>query len=223
MKKLFIIANWKSYKTQVEAVDWLEKSLEFRIQNSELKEKEVIVCPSFTLLSEVSFFIQENKLSLKVGAQDISPFGEGAYTGAVHAKQVKEFSDYTIIGHSERRRFFHETDEILAKKVMLAKEAGLISVYCVQSKEELVPEDVEIVAYEPVTAIGTGNPDTPENAQAVAEAIRSQFPHVHYVLYGGSVKPENVLSFTSLPAIHGVLVGGASLSPDTFFQLAHNA
>ena len=105
----------------------------------------------------------------------------------------------------------------------MAKEAVLTPIYCVQSKEESVPDSVEIVAYEPVTAIGTGNPDTPESAQAVAEAIKSHFPHVQYVLYGGSVKPENVDSFTDLPAIHGVLVGGASLSPDTFFQLANNA
>jgi len=221
MKKLYIVANWKSNKTQVEAIDWVEKWIE--ISKPIPEEKTVIVCPSFTLLSEISFFVAEHKLPIKIGSQDIAPFESGAYTGAVNAGQVKEFGEYAIIGHSERRKYFGETDELLAKKVDLAKKAGLVPVYCVRGKEDSVPEGVTIVAYEPVAAIGSGNPDTPENAHAVAETIKTSYPFVQYVLYGGSVTPENVSSFTQQELISGVLVGGASLKAEVFFELANNA
>lgn len=223
MKKTYIIANWKSNKTQIEAIDWLEQVVSSKYPVASIENKEIIVCPSFTLISEVSFFVLENSLPIKIGSQDISQFSSGAYTGAVNANQVKEFGEYAIIGHSERRRFFNETDEILEKKVILAKEAGLIPIYCVQGKDDKVPADVILVAYEPVTAIGTGTPDTPENANAIASAITSKNPQVQYVLYGGSVTPDNVATFTSLSSISGVLVGGASLKSDIFFQLANNA
>ena len=226
MKKLFIIANWKSNKTQLEAIDWLEffqEKISDLVLTTSDKEKEAIVCPSFTLLSEMSFFIEENKLPIKIGSQDVSPFSMGAYTGAINAQQVKEFGTYAIIGHSERRRYFNETDDTLAKKAQLAEEASITPIYCVQGQDDAVPPDVILVAYEPVAAIGSGHPDTPESANTVAESIKARNPHVQYVLYGGSVTPDNVLNFTNQSSISGVLVGGASLHAETFFQLINNA
>lgn len=221
MKKLFIIANWKSNKLQVDAIDWLEQAEEKKLVFPE--HKTVIVCPSFTLLSDVSFFIKGHALPLSVGSQDISPYPMGAYTGAIHGEQIKEFCDYTIIGHSERRRFFQETNEMLSLKVTRALAANLLPIYCVQGKDDPIPTECSLVAYEPVTAIGTGKPDTPENANAIAREIKTAYPHVTYVLYGGSVTPENVAGFCALDALNGVLVGGASLDPDIFLQLAQNA
>lgn len=214
MKKLFVVANWKSNKTTIEAENWLQV-----VQNS---EKEVVICPPFTLLSLVSSEVRSKQLGVKVGAQDISPFNEGAYTGEVTAKQIKEFADYVIIGHSERRKNFGETDEILFEKMRLAKENGLIVIFCVQGKETKIPVNTDIVAYEPINAIGTGNPDTPENADDVAAYFKANF-QVSGVLYGGSVTAANVNSFTQKPNIDGILVGNASLDAQEFYKLIKNA
>jgi triosephosphate isomerase len=134
---------------------------------------------------------------------------------------MKDLVDYTLIGHSERRKNFLETDEILFKKVEMAKSAGLKVIYCVPDAMTKIPENVEIVAYEPITAIGSGNPDTPENASTVARAIKNQ--GILAVLYGGSVTSENVHHFTKEDAIDGVLVGGASLKPVEFSSIIASA
>ena len=209
MKKLFIVANWKSNKLLAD-IDFYTTS--FKEESS--VDKEVIICPPFTLLSALRTLIDEKKLLYKLGAQDISPYEAGAYTGEVNGKQIKEFCDYVIIGHSERRTNFGEGDEMLKKKVKQALLSGLTPIYCIQDENTFVPEGVSLIAYEPVSAIGTGNPDTPENAEKVATAVMSKNPHIRFVLYGGSVTSENIASFVHLEHISGVLVGGASLDHD---------
>src|ERR1700753_1641251 len=125
MKKLFIIANWKSNKTVADAKAWLE---EFKKANPSFTadEREIIVCPPFTLLSEMKAFIDANNLPIKLGTQDISPFAEGAYTGAINAKEAKDFVTHAIVGHSERRRLFHETDEEVLAKIKHLLEKGIM-------------------------------------------------------------------------------------------------
>src|SRR5579872_3663207 len=110
MKKLYIIANWKSYKTTQEAKDWLIEAKKMLSEKPLTENKVFVLCVPFTLLSLVSQFIHENSLPIFVGSQDISPFGMGAYTGEINAAQIKEFANYALIGHSERRRYFHESD-----------------------------------------------------------------------------------------------------------------
>jgi triosephosphate isomerase (TIM) len=219
MKKVFIVANWKSNKTESEAREWLDG---FKIQDLELTNKEIIICPSFTLLPNLKSYFLNHKSSVRLGSQNISSFGEGAYTGEVNGKQIEELADYVIIGHSERRNNFKETDEIIFKKFKLAKEAGLNIIYCVQGKETKIPENADTVAYEPVYAIGTGNPDTPENADKVGIYFKAN-SQVRNVLYGGSVTAANVNSFTQMPNLDGVLVGKASLDPSEFLQIIKNA
>ncbi len=220
MKKQFIIANWKSNKTGKETQEWLE---EFTVHSSLLREDTiVIVCPPFPLLPAVSHYFMQHHENLAVGSQDISPFPEGSYTGAVSGKLLHEFATYAIIGHSERRNYFHENTEELAKKVALALSCGITPVYCISEKGEKIPQGVQIVAYEPITAIGSGSPEDPAAVEAVASFIK-QKNSVVYVLYGGSITPENVNQYTSLPSIHGVLVGGASLSSSTFAEIIHHA
>lgn len=229
MKKTFIIANWKSNLTSSKANEWLVKIANSKSPASPRGEqivnsdnKEVIVCPPFTLLKDIELGIKSHELGFKVGSQDISPFDEGAYTGEVNGKQIKEFADYVIIGHSERRQNFSETDEILFKKVELAKKYELIPIFCVQGKETKIPTGSNIIAYEPIDAIGTGHPDTPENAQDVASFFKNNH-NVQYVLYGGSVTSKNVKEFTKMPDINGVLIGGASLDPLEFLKIVQNA
>lgn len=215
MNKLFIVANWKSNMTTSEVEDWLE---EFRVQ-----QKGIVVCPSFTLLQDIKLYIINHKFRLMLGAQDISPFEPGAYTGEVNGEQIKEFAEYVIIGHSERRKNFHETDQLLEKKVQQSLKHELTPIFCVQDANTKIPQGVFLVAYEPIFAIGTGNPDTPENANKVALEIKNKNKTVQYVLYGGSVNSQNVHSFTSEEAINGVLVGGASLKAKEFTKIIAHA
>lgn len=205
--------------TSLEAKAWLDG---FKIYDLGFTDKEIVICPPFTLLSEVESRIKNQELRIKVGAQDISPFDEGAYTGEVSASLLKEFADYVLIGHSERRKNFLESDEILFKKVALAKQYGLIPIFCVQGKETKIPSNIDVIAYEPIDAIGTGHPDTPENAEDVASFFKNN-NNVSYVIYGGSVNSENVNSFTKMPDIDGVLVGGASLDVQEFYAIIQNA
>lgn len=220
MKHLFIAGNWKSHKTSVESKEWLEKfSSLYPLPSTNLN---VVLCAPFTLLGPLQWHITQKGLSLELAAQDVSPFGEGAYTGEVSSRQIKEFADWVLIGHSERRKHFGETDEQLAKKVEQARSAGLKIVYCVQDADIAVPTGVDVVAYEPYFAIGTGQSDTPEKANTVIAAIKAK-TGVATVIYGGSVTHENVASFISQESIDGVLSGGASLDPEKFSKLIEAA
>ncbi|MBI2404986.1 triosephosphate isomerase [Candidatus Gottesmanbacteria bacterium] len=217
MKSLFIAGNWKSNKTITEAMEWL-RNFQFPISNFQLKNTSIILCVPFTLLQIFKEQIKESGLPIALGAQDVSPFPEGAYTGEVSARQIQEFADWVIIGHSERRKYFGETDTLLKEKVLHAKEMGLKTIYCVPDETTIVPAGVDVVAYEPVWAIGTGKTDTPQHASHVTSVIK-QKSSVATVIYGGSVTPDNVAAFIAQPFIDGVLAGGASLDPQTFFKL----
>jgi triosephosphate isomerase len=228
MKKLFLVANWKSHKTVTDAhtfmINFLNKGfIEWMHKEDADSAKKVIICPPMLLLSELAKLLEHTELKVPIflGAQDVSVFAEGAHTGEVAASELKGLVSYVIVGHSERRQEFAETDEVVAKKVSEAKRQGLEPIVCVQSKSTPVPEHVRIVAYEPVEAIGTGHPDTPEDAEDVAVSFKEQ--GISYVLYGGSVTPENVYDFTSLEHIDGVLVGGASLDPLSFAHIIQRA
>lgn len=220
MKKLSIIANWKSNKTESEARGWLQY-LSSKMYDLP-PNKSIVVCSPFTLLTNMKSYIIDNKLSISLGAQDVSPFGEGQYTGEVNGRQVKEYADYVIIGHSERRKYFLENKEMIKKKVLMAKQSGLIPVVCIQDESEEISQGVEIVAYEPSFATGTGNADTPEDANEVARIVKTKNNTIN-VLYGGSVTASNVKSFTQMPYIDGVLVGSSSLNPQEFLAIVNNA
>jgi triosephosphate isomerase (TIM) len=214
---VYIVANFKSYKTENEAKIWLEE-----IRSAHLPtDKKIIICPPFTLLPLFKSYIQKHALTLFLGAQNLSQFEEGPFTGEENAKQVKEFADYVLVGHSERRTNFNETVDILAKKTHAAIKNNLNPIYLVQSEKEIIPDGVNIVAYEPVFAIGSGTPDTPENADEVSSVLKQK--QDLEVLYGGSVNSENVKTFTSMPNISGVLVGGSSLSAQEFLKVVDNA
>lgn len=218
-----LVANWKSNKTIEETEKWLHDFSEgFNEEKISVGRKKIIIAPSFTSLEHARYCAENLNLSVEFAAQDISPFAEGAYTGAVNGKQIKKLADYVIIGHSERRRYFGETDEMLEKKVSMALHFGLTPIFCIQDENTPVPQGVKSVAYEPPSAIGTGNPDTPENANNVANKVKDRYD-ITYVLYGGSVTGQNVSSFIQMSSIHGVLVGGVSLDPHRFLEIVKNA
>ena len=189
MKNLFIVANWKSNKTGAETNHWFQEISNLNVQVS---NKQIIVCPSFAGLEIAHGLIKEKQLPIKLGAQDISAFDEGSHTGEVNGKQIVEFGSYVIIGHSERRQSLGESQELLDKKVGMANKYKLSIIYCVQDENMPIPAGVSVIAYEPISAIGTDNPDSPENANEVARKIKQNFSNVKYILYGGSVNGENV-------------------------------
>lgn len=234
MKKIFIVANWKSHKTIKETEKWIHEFYEGLVGNSKeilLKNKEIIVAPSFIALEHANYCSINLKLPIKFGAQNISPFDEGAYTGEVSAKQIKELSDYVVVGHSERRRYFGEDEDVVNRKIEQALQNDLTPVLCVSDIKQIQSArwrtklkiiDKMFIAYEPVFAIGSGNPDTPNNADKMGKQIKEILGKVP-VLYGGSVTSDNVNTFTQMPNVNGVLVGGASLDPLEFLEIVKNA
>lgn len=225
MKKLFIAGNWKSFKTLAEAKDWVAQFTNFISGISATPDKAMVLSVPFTLLSFVSGEIFRLKLPLQLGAENVSPLPEGAYTGEINAKQIKEFAEWVIIGHSERRKNFGETDATLVEKVKLAKAANLKVIFCVQDERTPVPDGIEVIAYEPpwaISAVSNWKTESPEAAGATCQIIKTAHPSA-LILYGGSTSPENIISFISQPAIEGVLSGGASLDSKKFAMMIRSA
>lgn len=246
MRVPFIAANWKMFKTVHEAVVFAK---EFRTLVKDLIDVEVVVAPPFTALHAVAEAVRNSPVG--VAGQNLHWEREGAFTGEVSAGMLKEAgAEYVIIGHSERRRLFHETDETVNRKLVAALAAGLTSIVCIgetleerEGNETLAVLDRQIkagldgltgeqvaalvIAYEPVWAIGTGRNATPQQAGEAHAHIRSRVrqwfgapaaDHCH-VIYGGSVKPDNIHELLLLPDVDGALVGGASLDVKTFFDI----
>lgn len=212
-----VIANLKANKSWDEMVAWINQ-VGPRTTNF---AATVVVCPSTPFLAAVAAKIKSANLNLKLGSQDISQFEQGPYTGEFAASQIASFCNYVIIGHSERRQNFGEDGDILTKKIEKAHASGLVPIFCVQDANTSIPQGVKLVAYEPIFAIGTGDPDTPENAQATSLKLKSRGDYT--VIYGGSVTGENIKGFLKKDVTDGVLVGNASLDPKGFIDIIQSA
>jgi triosephosphate isomerase (TIM) len=219
MKNIWIIANWKSNKIIEEALEWVKKV------GPEINPPEnlkVVICPQFEALEEIKKTIEQNNWKMTVGSQDLSPFDPGAYTGEESATALSELVTLAILGHSERRQNFGETDELVAKKALEANKNHITPLVCVQGKDTPVPEVCKLIAYEPIFAIGSDHPDTPEDANEVAEFFRQKYGQDLEVLYGGSVSAENCKSFVAQENIFGLLIGHKSLDAQEFAQIVKN-
>lgn len=233
MKPLLIIANFKSNMINLGANDWLQEISNFTrsassgqaSQISNLNNKEIVVCPSFTLLPMFKNYIDEQKLPIELGAQDVSSFPEGPYTGEVNGRQIKELADYVLIGHSERRSLLKESDKLIEEKVEKAIAVNLQPIFFVQNVDTPIPREVEIVVYEPPESISTVSGGTADNPKDVFESVNKlrKIRKFKYVLYGGSVDSQNVFTFTSLPNVDGVVPGRASLDALEFLKIIENA
>ena len=248
MRKPVMAGNWKMYKTPPETVAFFEK---FRPVAGHPSHCEVVICPPFTSLAAA---VEAAKgTAIQIGAQNIGWAKEGAFTGEVSGPMIRAAgASRVIIGHSERRQYFCETDETVLKRTQAALEFGLNPIACVGERLEereagrteavLVSQfekgiaglteqqfDRIVIAYEPVWAIGTGKTATPEIAAEAHRVIRAQVRakfgkaagDAIRILYGGSVKPDNVKSLMAQPEIDGVLVGGASLDPASFASIVN--
>ncbi|HOW65788.1 MAG TPA: triose-phosphate isomerase [Candidatus Paceibacterota bacterium] len=249
-RKLLIAGNWKMNKTVAEALDLVQG---LRRELANIKEVDIVVCPPFTALHEVSRAILDS--NIRLGAQTMSEHGFGAYTGEITAGMLKEFSvRYVILGHSERRQYQKESSALIAKKALAAHAASLKPIVCVgetlQEREAGQTETVvgaqvreslaglnrsqmeeTIIAYEPVWAIGTGRTATTEQAQSVHAFIRKELTNLFEeavarrvrILYGGSVKPSNARELMTQADVDGALVGGASLEIRSFADIVKNS
>jgi triosephosphate isomerase len=232
MTKL-IAGNWKMFKGPAEAGAFCRA-----LRDADLPDGvDVVVCPPYVSLAESVQALAGTEIG--VFAQSCHWAEDGAFTGEISAAMLKELGVYgTLVGHSERRQLFGETDETVGKRVRAALDAGLHVIACVGETEAereagetdavlrrqlavLEADESLVVAYEPVWAIGTGKTATPEIAEAAHETIKSVIDAP--VLYGGSVKPDNAAELLAQPAIDGALVGGASLDVDSFAAICRAA
>jgi len=247
MRRPVIAGNWKCH-TRLESARALAAGLRERVDALDGIEK--VVCPPFVYLSAVREALAAS--SIRLGSQDVHWEDDVAATGEVGPQMVAELADYAVIGHSERRHQFGETDEMVNRKVKAALAAGLKPIMCVgETLEERQADLTEqvlmrqtrsglagvelpdgfIIAYEPVWAIGTGTPATGEDAASASAAIRQEVAAMFgpdkaetiRILYGGSVTPENIAEFMSQANIDGALVGGASLRVDAFSSIVEEA
>ena len=249
-RKLIIAGNWKMNKTVAEALDLVS---DLKIELVNIKEVDIVVCPPFTALGEVSKAILDS--NIRLGAQNMSEHNVGAYTGEIAAVMLKEFSArYVILGHSERRQHQKESDELISKKALAVHTAALKPIVCVGETlaereggqtEKILEKQIRgslaglnkdqmsetIVAYEPVWAIGTGKTATTAQAQEAHAFIRRLLGKMFdetvarraRIQYGGSVKPSNARELMSQPDVDGALVGGASLEARSFADIIKNS
>jgi triosephosphate isomerase (TIM) len=243
----YIAANWKMHKTVAEAAEFVDALLP-RIAATQC---DVVLCPPFTALAEV--VERRRGTAVRVAAQNMHEEESGAFTGEISAPMLAELDvEAVVLGHSERREHFCETDEALARKVPAALAAGLEPILCVGESEaardggeteEVLERQLQadlakvesaqlaevVIAYEPIWAIGTGRTATPEQAQAACAFIRDVVrmrgaaADRLRVIYGGSVKPDNAAELMSKPDVDGALVGGASLDPAGFAAIVEAA
>ncbi len=247
MKRRPLMAgNWKMHKTVNEALSYIEA---FKPLVGDEPEREIMIAPPFTTLDAISDALKGSNIAL--GAQNCHWEEEGAFTGEISAKMLNELGvTYVILGHSERRHIFGETNEMIRLKVEAVLRYKMVPIYCIGEKleereagktfdviEHQIKEGLKgfsagdlkdlVLAYEPVWAIGTGKTATPEQAQeahafcrkVLADMFGEQLAQTVRILYGGSVKPENVVGLMAQPDIDGALVGGASLSPEVFAKI----
>lgn len=218
--KPILIANWKANFTNRQVQEWLGQA---QTHLEPVKNATIILCPPHTALTLVHELITDSTLHL--GAQNVSSFPHGKYTGEVTVEMLSGIVRYCLVGHSERRKYFSETSDLIARKIALLEAYKIKPVVCVenvtQAEElsDLVKTRELIVSYEPTFAIGTGTADTPDNAFRVAEGIKKYFGQAVPILYGGSVTAQNVSTFLKEAVVEGVLVGGESLDPHRFVQL----
>ena len=247
MRSWIIAGNWKMHNTPAQSIALAEQ---IRESVREIEQGEVVIAPPFTSLTSVAAVVENSRVGL--AAQNVFYEDKGAFTGEVSPSMLREAGcSYVIIGHSERRKYFHETDETVNLKVKKTIAEGMKAILCVgetdDEREKGVTEFVVgiqikkglsgipslkdiVVAYEPVWAIGTGKNATPEEAQNVHSFIRAELEKVYgkeseyvRILYGGSVTGDNAGELLSMPDIDGALVGGASLKSDNFLAIIRKA
>jgi triosephosphate isomerase len=223
----YIIGNWKSNQSLTQSLIWLDDLATIKPKINELKK--IILCLPFTEIAAFNQRLYDLNLPIVTASQNVSHLPPGKHTGEINALMLSELVSYCIVGHSERRTEFSETSQMVAEKCRLLLENAITPIVCLDTPyldeqiKELFRIDVEvsrcIFVYEPVSAIGTGNPISPIEANHIAKQISFMIDYASPVLYGGSVSADIVSSFVDEPDISGVLVGTDSLNPLSFAEI----
>lgn len=221
----YFIANWKSHKMVGESVQWLSEFVSLInndqkvIKNLHDNAIKIIICPPFSLLSSLKERLP-NLPNIHLGSQTISSFDEGSYTGEVSGISLQGLVDYTIVGHSERRIHFNETNGEILKKIEIAEKYTIAPILCVRGAEDSIPHNVKIVAYEPPEYIGTGKTQELNKIIEIKKTIN--LPSDCVFLYGAGVTSLHVSQFLATDEIDGLLVGSASLNPKNFYSIVES-
>jgi triosephosphate isomerase len=223
----YVIGNWKSNQNITESLIWLDGVRALRPKFS--SGISVILCLPFTDIAAFNHKLSDLSLPIITGSQNVSHLPPGKHTGEITATMLSELVSYCIVGHSERRREFGETSELVAEKTRLLLENSITPIVCLdlpyldEQIKELFKHDLDVsrcfFVYEPIAAIGTGKPVDPVDANHVANQISFLIDNSAPVLYGGSVSADNVGSFVSQNCIDGVLIGTDSLEPTLFANI----
>ncbi len=225
MKK-YIIGNWKSHKTTHEGCQWIE---EFSALYQEKVERVVAIAPTLISLEGVAAFAADCGLAgLGFAAQDLSPYPRGSYTGAVAADLLKEVATYAIVGHAERRRYFHETTQEIINKASEAADAGIIPLVCFEDVAQLSSLVVSLteldgsflLAYTPHDPVVARKAERVELVAEMAARVRRSIPQA-VLLYGGAVTAENCADYLAIDGIAGLFVGAASLDAASFAAICN--
>ncbi len=212
----YFIANWKANKNIQETEDWINSFIsKIDPKNENIR---IIICPPYPLITVLKNKVQD-MTNIRIGSQDISTFEEGSYTGEVTAKTLVGLVDYSIIGHSERRKNFGEIHEVLFKKVELAKKYSIEPIFCIRDESDPIPGGVKFVAYEPVHAIGTGANEPADKTIVMKKKLNLDKNKIF--IYGGSVSDKNAHEYLKTTEIDGFLVGKVSLDPERFANLVN--
>lgn len=218
----YFVANWKEHKNLKEALTWAKEFGALLKKDSKILRKlngdeiKIIVCPPFPLLIPFKNELFQNE-NIHVGAQNVSHFEGGSYTGEVSAKTLAGIVGYSIIGHSERRQYFSESDEDIAKKVAHATEYNITPIVCVRNTKDIIPDNVTIVAYEPPEYIGTGKTQALDAILEMRDTLKLKSNQIF--LYGAGVTEDSVKEYLSTSQIDGLLIGSASLDPKRFYDI----
>ncbi len=217
----YVLANWKAYKNKAEAEKWMRTFLHICPVSPGTR---MIVAPPFVYLESMSEKIRQSDCkNLHLAAQDISPFPPGAYTGAVAADMIKDAAEYAIVGHAERKRYFHETDQEVANKVREAVDAGIQPILCVDREyarariAALDEDDLDkvVIGYGPAGFIGRDVSQDLEEAGVAVGEIQKMAPSCP-ILYGGSIRAGNAADYLQIKGIAGLMVSSGALDPEEF-------
>jgi len=218
----YLIANWKAQMTFTEIVDWLGVFNHFVDSNSHLKKQlheqlTIVICPPFPFILYVREHLN-NLPNIKVGAQNISTVKRGKFTGEVTAYALKDICDFVIVGHSERRSNFNESEEDIALKISRADQYNIQAIHCIRDERDMIYDNAKIIAFEPVEAIGTGENANPKTVTELKTKLNLADDVMF--LYGGSADSTNIHDYLNTGQIDGFLVGTASLYPKEFYAMA---